>query len=174
MNGNYFLYPFNGAISCLLFKYHLIDSIQQGGIAMTDIKKLRIFWLKLMYGVTIVIAGCLGIGILFIPGTMQFTFGADCPRFFSGMIGSVFLAFALVSVLGLRDPVKFVPLLLTQMLYKSAWLCFVALPLLIAGKMTVDMILAAAVFLAIVIGDLIAIPFSKIFGSSRDAGQMNG
>jgi hypothetical protein len=61
-----------------------------------------------------------------------------------------------------------------QMLYKSAWLCFVALPLLIAGKMTADMMLTAAVFLAIVIGDLIAIPFGKIFNSSRDVGQMNG
>jgi len=128
---------------------------------MSDTKKNHTFLLKLMYAVTIIIAGGLGIGILAISGTTQWLFGVDCPQIISGLVGSVFLAFAVVSVLGLRDPVKFVPVLLMQLLYKSAWLCFVALPLLIAGKITADLIPVIAVFLAVIVGDLFAIPFQQ-------------
>jgi len=46
-----------------------------------------------------------------------------------------------------------------QLLYKSIWLIFIAIPLLIAGKMTVDIIPVIIVFLAVIVGDLIAIPF---------------
>jgi hypothetical protein len=129
-------------------------------------KRVRIFWLKLMYVLTIAIAGGLGTVILISPGTMLWVFGVDCPRVISGLIGSIFLAFAFISVLGLRNPVKFAPLLLIQLFYKSAWLCFVAFPLLIANKITADMIPVIAVFLVVVIGDLIAIPFRRLFENS--------
>lgn len=81
---------------------------------MSNTKKSRIFLLKLMYTLTIVIAGSLGIGMLVTSDVTQWAFGIDCPRVLSGLIGSFFLAFALVSVLGLRDPMKFAPLLFMQ------------------------------------------------------------
>ena len=138
--------------------------IMKGRIDMPDTKQTHIFLLKLMYTVTIVIAGSLGIGILAVSGTTQWIFGVDCPRVISGLVGSVFLAFALLSVLGLRDPVKYIPVLFMQLLYKTVWLCFVALPLFIAGEMTMDMIPVIAVFLAVIVGDLFAIPFKTFFG----------
>jgi len=131
---------------------------------MPDTKQTHTFLLKLMYTVTIVIAGSLGIGILAVSGTTQWIFGVDCPRVISGLVGSVFLAFALISVLGLRDPVKYVLILLMQLLYKTVWLCSVVLPIFIAGKITMDLIPVIAVFLAVVIGDLFAIPFKTFFG----------
>ena len=130
---------------------------------MSSKKKPRVFLLKLMYALTIVIAGSLGIGMLVASDVTRWVFGVDCPHILSGLIGSVFLAFALVSVLGLREPVKFAPLLFMQLLYKSAWLCFVALLFLITGRISADVIPVIAVFLSAVIGDLIAIPFGDIF-----------
>lgn len=129
---------------------------------MSSTKNARIFLLKLMYALTIVIAGSLGVGMLVASDVTRWVFGVDCPGILSGLIGSVFLAFALVSMLGLRNPMKFAPLLFMQLLYKSAWLCFVALPLLITGRISADVIPVIAVFLAAVIGDLIAIPFGDI------------
>jgi hypothetical protein len=137
-------------------------------IAMSSTKKPRIFMLRLMYVLTIATAGSIGIGILVASDVTQWIFGIDCPRIMSGLIGSVFLAFALVSVLGLKDPMKFAPLLLMQLLYKSAWLCFVALPLLITGRVSVDVIPVIAVFVAAVIGDLIAIPFGDILKNTPE------
>lgn len=136
---------------------------------MSSMKKTRMFMLKLAYALTIVIAGSLGIGMLVASDVTQWVFGIDCPRILSGLIGSVFLAFALVSVLGLRNPARFAPVLLMQLLYKSAWLCFVVLPLLVAGRITVAMIPLIAVFLMSVIGDLIAIPFGDILKSTPEA-----
>ena len=130
---------------------------------MSSTKKPRIFMLRLMYVLTIATAGSIGIGILVASDVTQWIFGIDCPRIMSGLIGSVFLALALVSVLGLKDPMKFAPLLFMQLLYKSAWLCFVALLFLITGRISADVIPVIAVFLAAVIGDLIAIPFGDIF-----------
>ncbi len=94
---------------------------------MSGTKRNRVVLLRLMYAPTIVIAGSLGIGMLAASDVTRWVFGVDCPPILSGLIGSVFLAFALISILGLRDPMKFAPLLFMQLLYKSAWLCFVAL-----------------------------------------------
>ena len=135
---------------------------------MSGTKRNRVVLLRLMYAPTIVIAGSLGIGMLAASDVTQWVFGVDCPPILSGLIGSVFLAFALMSVLGLRDPMKFAPLLFMQLLYKSAWLCFVALPLLITGRMSADVIPVIAVFVAVVIGDLIAIPFGEILKSTSE------
>ena len=135
---------------------------------MSGTKRNRVVLLRLMYAPTIVIAGSLGIGMLAASDVTQWVFGVDCPPILSGLIGSIFLAFALMSVLGLRDPMKFAPLLFMQLLYKSAWLCFVALPLLITGRISVDVIPVIAVFVATVIGDLIAIPFGDILKNTPE------
>ena len=135
---------------------------------MSGTKRNRVVLLRLMYAPTIVIAGSLGIGMLAASDVTLWVFGVDCPPILSGLIGSIFLAFALMSVLGLRDPMKFAPLLFMQLLYKSAWLCFVALPLLITGRISADVIPVIAVFVAAVIGDLIAIPFGDILKNTPE------
>lgn len=127
----------------------------------------RLCLMKTMYILTIVVAGGLGAVLLILPGSIRWVFGADCPGILSGIIGSVFVAFALVSILGIRDPLRYVPILLMQLLYKSVWLCGVALPGLVSGKADPEILPVVAVFLLIVVGDGFAIPFRDLIRKAR-------
>jgi hypothetical protein len=80
-----------------------------------------------------------------------------------GIIGSVYMSFGLWSILGLRSPLKFVPVLLLQLCYKLIWFIGVILPLLVTAKFPSYAIPMAIIFVTYIIGDLIAIPFSYIF-----------
>ena len=126
-------------------------------------------WLKFMYIYTIVVGGGFGLGIIVIPNAMQsvFRWPSQDPIVF-GVTGSVNLAFAILSILGLRSPLKFVPVLLLQLCYKAIWFIGVILPLLAVGKFPMYAILYVVVFATYVIGDLIAIPFSYVFAKRSD------
>jgi hypothetical protein len=126
--------------------------------------KIRWGWLKFMYWYTIVGAGGFGLGIIFMPDTMISIFGwpNQDPVVF-GVTGSVYLSFALLSILGLKAPLKFLPVLLLQLFYKSIWLVGVIIPLLITGKLQNYAILYIVIFVSYIIGDLIALPFPYLF-----------
>lgn len=47
----------------------------------------------------------------------------------------LFIAFGLIFLLGLKSPLKFVPVLLLQLTYKTIWFAGVALPLLLKGQL---------------------------------------
>ncbi len=122
-------------------------------------------WLKFMYIYTVVGAGGFGLGIIAIPDIMRSIFGwpnSDQIIAF-GVTGSVYFSFALLSILGLRSPLKFTPILLLQLTYKAVWFVGVILPLLLAGKFPTYAILFTAIYVSYIIGDLIAIPFSYVF-----------
>ena len=122
-------------------------------------------WIKGMYIYTILGAGGFGLGIIFVPDAIQSILGAprQDPVVF-GVTGSVYLSFALLSILGLRSPLKFVPVLLLQLTYKTIWFVGVIIPIFIAGKLPTYAILLAVIWATYIIGDLIAIPFSYVFG----------
>jgi hypothetical protein len=83
--------------------------------AMSDDQNIRRGWLKFMYLYTIVGAGGVGLGIVTIPGVVKSVFSLPTPDPITlGITGSVYLAFGLLAILGLRAPLKFVPILLTQ------------------------------------------------------------
>jgi hypothetical protein len=126
-------------------------------------------WLKIMYIWTIVGAGGFGLGIIVIPNIMKSIFGwpSQDPIVY-GVTGSVWLAFGIISILGLRSPLKFVPVLLLQLCYKSIWFIGVVLPLLVVGKFPLYAILHVVVMASYIIGDLIAIPFSYVFAKQSD------
>ena len=122
-------------------------------------------WLRFMYLYTIVGAGSLGLGIIFAPGVVRSTLG--WPRqdpLTLGITGSVYLAFAALSILGLRSPLKLAPVLLLQLCYKLIWLAGVILPLVVAGHLPAHGAILAAIFATYVIGDVIAIPFGYVLG----------
>ena len=131
---------------------------------MSEHTKVRWGWLKAMYIITAGVAGGFGLGIILIPDVMisLFRWPGQDPLVF-GVTGSVYLSFAVLSILGLRSPLKFVPVLLLQLSYKSIWLVGVVLPLLVAGKLPVYSLLPIAIFVTIIVGDIIAIPFSYLF-----------
>ncbi len=126
---------------------------------------IRWSWLKFMYLYTIVGAGGFGLGILIVPDVMRSIFGwphSDQIIAF-GVTGSVYFSFALLSILGIRSPLKFAPLLLLQLTYKVVWFVGVIIPLLLVGKFPTYALLFTAIYVTYIIGDLIAIPFSYFF-----------
>ena len=127
-------------------------------------------WLKGMYIYTIIGAGAFGLGILIMPGVMESIFGwPSQDRVISfGVTGSVYLSFALLSILGLRSPLKFTPVLLLQLCYKVVWLVGVVLPILFAGKFPSYGLLYVVIYATYIVGDLIAIPFSHVFARKSD------
>jgi hypothetical protein len=126
-------------------------------------------WLKGMYIFTIIHAGGSGLGIILGPSAMQSFFGwpSQDPVVF-GICGSVWVAFGLLSILGLRSPIKFSPILLLQLTYKVVWFIGVFFPLLIAGKFPAYGTGYVVFFAIYIIGDLIAIPFPYVFAKQSD------
>jgi len=121
---------------------------------------IRRGWMRFMYLYTILGAGGFGLGIVIMPQPMKamLRWPGDEPIAL-GIAGSVYVAFAVLSVLGLRDPLKFAPVLLLQLCYKSVWFVGVVIPLLIRGRFPGYGLLTAGIFATYIIGDLIAIPF---------------
>jgi len=116
-----------------------------------------------MYIYTI-FAGILGLGMIVVPETIKsfFNWPVEEPIAF-GIIGSVYMSFGILSILGLRFPLKFVSILLLQLCYKLIWFIGVLLPLLLTNKFPCAAIPMTIIFVTYIIGDLIAIPFSYIF-----------
>jgi hypothetical protein len=137
---------------------------------MSERTHVRWGWLRFMYVYTIIGAGGFGLGMLFIPEVMQSVFGfpAQDPVVF-GITASVYTAFGLISILGLKSPLKLAPVLLLQLCYKSIWLVGVILPLLFSGRFPLYATTLLILFVTYIIGDLIAIPFSSVFSKRMES-----
>jgi hypothetical protein len=136
---------------------------------MSEEINVRWGWLKGMYIYTIIGAGVFGLGLIVIPNVMKSVFKwPNQDPIVLGATGSVNLAFAILSIVGLRSPLKFVPVLLLQLCYKVVWFIGVVLPLLVAGEFPTYAILHVVIFATYIIGDLIAIPFSYVFAKQSD------
>ena len=103
-------------------------------------------------------------GIILFPSVMisMFRMPKQDP-IVSGVMGSIFLAFGILSILGLRSPLKFVPILLLQLCYKVIWFVGIILPLRFVGPLPMYGMLFVAIFIIYIAGDLVAIPFPYIF-----------
>jgi hypothetical protein len=131
--------------------------------------KIRWGWLKGMYIYTIVGAGLLGLVIVLMPNMINTLFKFDYQEpLLVGVIGSVWLAFGILSIFGLRSPLKFVPVLLMQLFYKSIWIVSVVIPLLFSAKISYSDALFILIMLTYVFGDLIAIPFRYVFSQKME------
>ena len=86
--------------------------------------------IKVIYSANIIVAGWIGVTSLVHPNYSASTIfsnvypATDTIR----LIGAWWLSIAIISILGLWRPITFSPILLVQLLYKSIWLVFVALP----------------------------------------------
>ena len=126
--------------------------------------KIRWGWLKAMYVYTFVGAGVFGLGMIFMPGIIQSAFGfPDQDPVVFGAYASILIAFGILSIWGLRSPLKFVPVLLMQLCYKIVWIFGVVLPLIITHQFPKYAITLVVIFVTYIIGDLMAIPFSNVF-----------
>jgi hypothetical protein len=131
---------------------------------MVEKGKIRFRWLKVMYLWTIIGAGGFGLGMLAVPETLKALFGwpSQDPVLF-GIMGSIFVAFGIVSILGFLSPLKFVPVLVVQLCYKVIWYIVVLLPNIASGQVHMYGWILAGIFATYIIGDLIAIPFPYVF-----------
>ena len=129
--------------------------------------RIRYNWLRFMYVYTIVVAGGIGLSCLVAPGTLNLLgFPAQEPVW-AGVGYSVLLAFAILSIVGLRAPLRFSPVLLLSLTYKVTWFIAILLPLLIAGRAPSYAIENGILFATFVVGDLIAIPFRYLFAKAQ-------
>lgn len=135
---------------------------------MTKDIKVRMNWLRAMYIYTIVGAGGFGLGMIVVPEVIKSMFGWPVAEpIVLGIVGSVYVAFGVLSIFGMRSPLKFVPVLLLQLCYKSIWFIGVILPLLISAQFPSYAISIAIIFATYIIGDIIAIPFSYVFAKEQ-------
>jgi len=125
-------------------------------------------WLRFMYAWTIIGAGLIGLLFLVIPSTMYSFFGVPTEEpIMAGVTYCVWLAFAVVSILGLRSPLKFAPILLLQLTYKAIWFIAIIAPRAIAGDLPSFAITMSGLFATYVIGDILAIPWKNILAKSK-------
>lgn len=122
-------------------------------------KKVSTKLLKGIYAANVPFAGISGLIMLFAPEKMV-------PEGFdpltTGIAGSITLSFAILSVFGFRAPLKFLPVLLIQLMYKSLWFVIVTIPLFIEGTFPSDSIPMVVIF-AVYIGVLTyAIPIRTL------------
>lgn len=131
---------------------------------MSNQYKIRNGWIKGMYIYTALGAGLSGLSIIFVPEKVANLYMLpNQDPLMLGIVGSVFLAFGLVSLLGLLSPLKFLPILLLQLCYKSIWFIGVILPLALRGQLPTYTLPFAIIFVSYIIGDIIAIPFPYLF-----------
>ncbi len=121
-------------------------------------------FLTLVYIANIFVAGWISITSLFFPKIAQTVVFENTVQFSETiqLVGALWFAIFLLSVLGLFFPEKMVLVLLFQLVYKSTWLLVVAMPALMSGQ---DFPKSMALFFVIWVLVLpLVIPWSEIFG----------
>jgi hypothetical protein len=76
----------------------------------------------------------MGLGLAVVKWPL-FADGVDSLPLFEGVVACLLTAMSLLALLGLRHPVKLLPILLFESAWKLIWLATVALPTALAGGM---------------------------------------
>lgn len=86
--------------------------------------------LRVIYVANIIVAGWISISCLFYPQLAQKTVFENTIAYSEviRLVGALWGAIFILSILGLFLPVQMSLVLLFQLIYKSSWLIFVALP----------------------------------------------
>lgn len=92
--------------------------------------------MNIIYVGNILIAGWISIASLFVPRTAQATVFSNGFAYSEAirLIGALWGAIFILSVLGLFFPRQMSLVLLFQLIYKSSWLLFAALPALVNNQ----------------------------------------
>ena len=131
-------------------------------------------FLRAVYAANILVAGTVGVSSLFFPRSAASSgiFRLIPTQTFSPSLypvqttGALWLSITALSALGLYSPYTFSPILLIQLIYKSLFLAFGALPGWRAGRpIPLEMSEFFAVWVAIL---PFAIPWSYLFQAGKD------
>lgn len=134
----------------------------------TEAKPFPYFWMRLTYGCTAVLGIITGSIMLMAPERFArkvvgfpFMLPPQDPIVY-GALASIWFTVGLLCVLGLRAPLKYLPLFAIQLIYKTAWFTFIFFPLWFRGEFP-DWGWASAVGNAIWMAlDIKAIPWSYL------------
>ena len=125
--------------------------------------------LKIMYILTIVLAGGIGLIMLISPSFAMTLFSQPAQDLYSyGVTAAIWTTFGLLAILGLRDPIKYMPILLFQFIYKLIWIFAVFLPNVVVGGLRFDTITPLLVFILFIVGDFLTLPFKDFFEKKSD------
>jgi hypothetical protein len=144
----------------------LIDRIRGYGERLTTETvnvKYHPKWMQVMFILNIIFAGFAGVaGLLKLPNTPMSI--PSTEPFLSGVAYSVWLGIAILSIAGLRSPLKFAPVLIFGMTYKTIWELGVVLPNLISGvALPQGVMLNGVAWIFIIVGYAVAVPWKYIF-----------
>ncbi len=123
-------------------------------------------FLQIIYGLNILVAGFVGISSLFFPEVSSaYVFERTLsPNWAQRILGGFWLSVALLSILGLFQPLKFSPVLLIQLIYKALWLVVVVMPMLRQGRLNELPMGITWFFLTWVLALLLVLPYDYLFG----------
>jgi hypothetical protein len=120
--------------------------------------------LKIMYFANIIVAGWISISSLFYPKTAHTTVFEQNFAYSEAirLVGALWFAIFILSIFGLFYPEKMSLVLLFQLIYKSSWLIFAALPAMMSNQPFPRGM--AVVFIIWVVVLPFVIPWKTIFG----------
>ena len=128
------------------------------------ISEFKLKGMRFQYRFTVLLALPLGLAIILFPELTRRIFKwNEQDRLIFGISGSVYFAFGCLSLLGLKDPVKWSPILLLQFVYKVTW--FVGVVGLMAARGELEASRAAMLILgyaAMIAGDVWAVPWGYL------------
>lgn len=99
---------------------------------MTDVSAFRLNLLRATY-----LLMALGLGATIWPGIVSHPLDVALPK---TVVRSLLGAVGLLAVLGLRQPLRMLPLMLFELAWKSIWLVAFAVPLWRAGRLGSDVL----------------------------------
>jgi hypothetical protein len=128
--------------------------------------------LRGLYIANIVGAGVPGALITVAPSfAAEALFGAAQEPMALSILGSVWLAIGLVSVVGLRAPRQLQGLFVVQLVYKLIWLLSFALPTALRGELRPAGWVMVGIFLFLIVGVALLIPLRPLVGARATAVQ---
>jgi hypothetical protein len=150
------------------------------GLVMTQDhgrKELPFFWMRLLYVCTALMGISTGLIILLAPQRfarniigLPYTLPTQ-DRVVFGLIGSFWLAIGIIALFGLRAPLRFLPIFLVQLIYKTSWFLCVFFPLIISGDFPIHGWATVVVNATWIAMDLKAIPFAYLFSKDTEVIQ---
>ena len=128
-------------------------------------------WMRLLYVCTALMGISTGLIILLAPDRfarniigVPYCLPEHQDRIVFGLLGSIWLSLGVMALLGLRAPLRFLPIFLVQLVYKTCWFLCVFFPLIIAGEFPVHGWATAVINAVWMFMDIKAIPFAYLLG----------
>ena len=122
-----------------------------------DVSMLRLYALRLVY-----LGNFVGLALNVWPALVS---PSEPVAPLPGVAFAFWAALSTLSALGLRYPLKMLPVLFMQLFYKSVWLLAVALPLWSSGQWSSSAVGLFKVMVMGVVADLLVIPWPYVLAN---------